>query len=86
MKKVSKYFNLKSQKIQGGIITILVIIEILIVCKIFFLNYSDLFTRNGIFLVVLGFLITVLKKNDKVKLGQTIIEGGLFIMILSCFI
>ena len=37
------------------------------------------------FLVVLGFLITVLK-NDKVKLGQTIIEGGLFIMILSCFI
>ena len=56
---MSKYFNLKSQKIQGSIITILVIIEILIVCKIFFLNYSDLFTRNGIFLVVLGFLITV---------------------------
>ena len=47
---MSKYFNLKSQKIQGSIITILVIIEILIVCKIFFLNYSDLFTRNGIFL------------------------------------
>ena len=82
---MSKYFNLKSQKIQGSIITILVIIEILIVCKIFFLNYSDLFTRTGILLVVLGFLITVLK-NDKVKLGQTIIEGGLFIMILSCFI
>lgn len=41
--------------------------------------------KNGILLVVLGFLITVLK-NDKVKLGQTIIEGGLFIMILSCFI
>ena len=82
---MSKYFNLKSQKIQGSIITILVIIEILIVCKIFFLNYSDLFTKNGILLVVLGFLITVLK-NDKVKLGQIIIEGGLFIMILSCFI
>ena len=82
---MSKYFNLKSQKIQGSIITILVIIEILIVCKIFFLNYSDLFTKNGILLVVLGFLITVLK-NDKVKLGQTIIEGGLFIMILSFFI
>ena len=82
---MSKYFNLKSQKIQGSIITILVIIEILIVCKIFFLNYSDLFTKNWILLVVLGFLITVLK-NDKVKLGQTKIEGGLFIMILSCFI
>ena len=80
-KKLKKY----SKLLISAAITILVIIEILIVCKIFFLNYSDLFTRNGILLVVLGFLITVLK-NDKVKLGQTIIEGGLFIMILSCFI
>ena len=80
-----KYYYFKRPKLQVIITTTLLIITMTIIYKIFFFSYSNLFIEYGIFLIILGFLISVLK-NEKIIFGKVIIGYGLLMMILSCFI
>ena len=48
-------------------------------------EYFDVILYAGVFLVMGGFLYAIMKL-DNIKIGQTVIIGGIATMLLSCVV
>lgn len=46
-------------------------------------QYFDVILGSGVFLVIGGFIYSIIK-IDNIKMGQTVIIGGIATMLLSC--
>ena len=69
-----------------GVVVTLVVMFISILLSMSYLNeYFDVILYAGVFLVIGGFLYSIIKLEN-IKVGQTIIIGGIATMILSCLL
>ncbi len=67
-----------------GVVVTLVVMFISALLSMSHLNeYFDVMLYAGVFLVIGGFLYSIMNL-DNIKIGQTVIIGGIATMLLSC--
>ena len=69
----------------GVVITLGVMLISFLLSKSYLNKYFDVILYAGIFLVIAGFLYSIMKL-DNIKIGQTVIIGGIATMLLSCLL
>lgn len=67
----------------GVVITLGVMLISALLSKSYLNQYFDVILYAGVFLVIGGFLYSIIKL-DNIKIGQTVIIGGIATMLLSC--
>ena len=67
----------------GGVITLVVMLVSVLLSKSYLNKYFDVILYAGIFSVIGGFLYSIIN-IDNIKIGQTVIIGGIANMLLSC--
>ena len=67
----------------GVVITLVVMLVSVLLSKSYLNKYFDLILYAGIFSVIGGFLYSIIN-IDNIKIGQTVIIGGIATMLLSC--
>lgn len=76
--------NEKLKEEWYGVVVTLVVMVISALLSMSYLNeYFDVMLYAGVFLVIGGFLYSIMKL-DNIKIGQTVIIGGIATMLLSC--
>lgn len=76
--------RVKEEK-YGVAITLVVMIISTLLSKSYLNQYFDVILGSGVFLVIGGFIYSIIK-IDNIKMGQTVIIGGIATMLLSCVI
>ena len=69
----------------GVVITLVVMLVSVLLSKSYLNKYFDVILYAGIFSVIGGFLYSIIN-IDNIKIGQTVIIGGIATMILSCLL
>lgn len=69
----------------GVVITLGVMLISFLLSKSYLNKYFDVILYAGIFLVIAGFVYSIMKL-DNIKIGETVIIGGIATMILSCLL
>ncbi|WP_370772497.1 hypothetical protein [Clostridium sp.] len=69
----------------GVVITLVVMIVSVLLSKSYLNKYFDVILYTGVFLVIGGFLYSIIN-IDNIKIGQTVIIGGIATMLLSCVV
>ena len=69
----------------GVVITLVVMLVSVLLSKSYLNKYFDVILYAGIFLVIAGFVYSIMKL-DNIKIGETVIIGGIATMILSCLL
>ena len=69
----------------GVVITLGVMLISFLLSKSYLNKYFDVILYAGIFLVIAGFVYSIMKL-DNIKIGETVIIGGIANMILSCLL
>ena len=69
----------------GVVITLVVMLVSVLLSKSYLNKYFDVILYAGVFLVMGGFLYAIMKL-DNIKIGQTVIIGGIATMLLSCVV
>lgn len=67
----------------GVVITLGVMLISFLLSKSYLNKYFDVILYAGIFSVIGGFLYSIIN-IDNIKIGQTVIIGGIATMLLSC--
>ena len=67
----------------GVAITLVVMLISTLLSKSHLNQYFDVILGAGVFLVIGGFIYSIIK-IDNIKMGQTVIIGGIATMLLSC--
>ena len=67
----------------GAVVTLVVMLISAILSRSYLNQYFDVILYAGVFLVIGGFLYSIIKL-DNIKIGQTVIIGGIATMLLSC--
>lgn len=67
----------------GIVITLVVMLISALLSRSYLNQYFDVILSAGVFLVIGGFLYAIMKL-DNIKMGQTVIIGGIATMLLSC--
>ena len=67
----------------GVVITLVVMLVSVLLSKSYLNKYFDVILYAGIFSVIGGFLYSIIN-IDNIKIGQTVIIGGIATMLLSC--
>lgn len=67
----------------GVVVTLGVMLISAILSRSYLNQYFDVILYAGVFLVIGGFLYAIMKL-DNIKIGQTVIIGGIATMLLSC--
>ncbi|MBS4957446.1 MAG: hypothetical protein E6176_00845 [Clostridium celatum] len=67
----------------GVVITLVVMIISALLSRSYLNQYFDVILGSGVFLVIGGFIYSIIK-IDNIKMGQTVIIGGIATMLLSC--
>ena len=67
----------------GVVVTLGVMLISVILSRSYLNQYFDVILYAGVFLVIGGFLYSIMKL-DNIKIGQTVIIGGIATMLLSC--
>ncbi len=67
----------------GVVITLVVMLVSVLLSKSYLNKYFDVILYAGIFSVIGGFLYSIIN-IDNIKIGQTVIIGGIANMLLSC--
>ena len=67
----------------GVVITLVVMLVSVLLSKSYLNKYFDVILYAGIFLVIAGFVYSIMKL-DNIKIGETVIIGGIANMLLSC--
>ena len=73
------------KEIDGIVITLVVMLVSSLLSKSYLNNYFDVILYTGVFLVIGGFLYSIIN-IDNIKIGQTVIIGGIATMLLSCVV
>ncbi|WP_294386043.1 hypothetical protein [uncultured Clostridium sp.] len=73
------------KEIYGIVITLVVMLVSSLLSKSYLNNYFDVILYTGVFLVIGGFLYSIIN-IDNIKIGQTVIIGGIATMLLSCVV
>ena len=68
---------------DGVVITLVVMLVSVLLSKSYLNKYFDVILYAGIFSVIGGFLYSIIN-IDNIKIGQTVIIGGIATMLLSC--
>ena len=74
--------KVKEQR-YGVVITLVVMLVSVLLSKSYLNKYFDVILYAGIFSVIGGFLYSIIN-IDNIKIGQTVIIGGIATMLLSC--
>ena len=69
----------------GVVITLVVMLVSVLLSKSYLNKYFDVILYTGVFLVIGGFLYSIIN-IDNIKIGQTVIIGGIATMLLSCVV
>ena len=69
----------------GVVIRLGVMLISFLLSKSYLNKYFDVILYAGIFLVIAGFVYSIMKL-DNIKIGETVIIGGIATMILSCLL
>lgn len=79
--------NKCKEKVREEWYGVVVTLGVMLICTLLsrsYLNqYFDVILYAGVFLVIGGFLYAIMKL-DNIKIGQTVIIGGIATMLLSC--
>ena len=67
----------------GVVVTLGVMLISTLLSRSYLNQYFDVILYAGVFLVIGGFLYAIMKL-DNIKIGQTVIIGGIATMLLSC--
>lgn len=67
----------------GVVVTLGVMLISTLLSRSYLNQYFDVILYAGVFLVIGGFLYSIMKL-DNIKIGQTVIIGGIATMLLSC--
>ncbi|WP_133015529.1 hypothetical protein [Clostridium cuniculi] len=67
----------------GVVVTLGVMLISVLLSRSYLNQYFDVILYAGVFLVIGGFLYAIMKL-DNIKIGQTVIIGGIATMLLSC--
>ena len=68
---------------DGVVVTLGVMLISTLLSRSYLNQYFDVILYAGVFLVIGGFLYAIMKL-DNIKIGQTVIIGGIATMLLSC--
>ena len=71
------------QELYGVVVTLGVMLISTLLSRSYLNQYFDVILYAGVFLVIGGFLYAIMKL-DNIKIGQTVIIGGIATMLLSC--
>ncbi len=82
-RKVNKYKERVKEERYGIVITLVVMLISALLSRSYLNQYFDVILGAGVFLVIGGFLYAIMKL-DNIKMGQTVIIGGIATMLLSC--
>lgn len=83
VEKIKKNKRKLRDELYGILITLAVIFISILISKSYLNQYFDVILYAGVFLVASGFIYGIMK-FDNIKIGQTIIIGGIATMLLSC--
>ena len=82
-RKVIKCKERVKEERYGIVITLVVMLISALLSRSYLNQYFDVILSAGVFLVIGGFLYAIMKL-DNIKMGQTVIIGGIATMLLSC--
>lgn len=82
-RKVNKCKGRVKEEMYGIVITLVVMLISALLSRSYLNQYFDVILGAGVFLVIGGFLYAIMKL-DNIKMGQTVIIGGIATMLLSC--
>ncbi len=82
-RKVNKYKERVKEERYGIVITLVVMLISALLSRSYLNQYFDVILGAGVFLVIGGFLYAIMKLEN-IKMGQTVIIGGIATMLLSC--
>ena len=85
MGKMNKCNEGIKEQWYGVVITLGVMLISFLLSKSYLNKYFDVILYAGIFLVIAGFVYSIMKL-DNIKIGETVIIGGIATMILSCLL
>ena len=80
---MNKYKERVKEERYGIVITLVVMLISALLSRSYLNQYFDVILGAGVFLVIGGFLYAIMKL-DNIKMGQTVIIGGIATMLLSC--
>ena len=83
MGKMNKCKEKVKEERYGVVITLVVMLVSVLLSKSYLNKYFDVILYAGIFSVIGGFLYSIIN-IDNIKIGQTVIIGGIATMLLSC--
>ena len=83
--KVNKCKERVRKEWYGVAVTLGVMLISFLISKSNLNEYFDVILYAGVFLVMGGFLYAIMKL-DNIKIGQTVIIGGIATMLLSCVV
>ena len=82
-REVNKCNERVKEERYGVVITLVVMIISALLSRSYLNQYFDVILGSGVFLVIGGFIYSIIK-IDNIKMGQTVIIDGIATMILSC--
>lgn len=82
-RKVNKCKERVKEERYGVVITLVVMLISALLSRSYLNQYFDVILGAGVFLVIGGFLYAIMRL-DNIKMGQTVIIGGIATMLLSC--
>ncbi len=82
-RKVNKCKERVKEERYGVVITLVVMLISALLSRSYLNQYFDVILGAGVFLVIGGFLYAIMRL-DNIKIGQTVIIGGIATMLLSC--
>ncbi|MBS6184057.1 MAG: hypothetical protein E7E64_12165 [Clostridium celatum] len=80
---MNKYKERVKEERYGIVITLVVMLISALLSRSYLNQYFDVILGAGVFLVIGGFLYAIMKLEN-IKMGQTVIIGGIATMLLSC--
>ena len=83
MGKMNKCKEKVKEERYGVVITLVVMLVSVLLSKSYLNKYFDVILYAGIFSVIGGFLYSIIN-IDNIKIGQTVIIGGIATMLLGC--
>lgn len=81
--KMNKCKEKPREEWYGVVITLGVMLISTLLSKSYLNQYFDVVLYAGVFLVIGGVLYSIIKL-DNIKIGETVIIGGIATMLLSC--